>query len=254
MRRFPSLHFCLCAEESRLERGIYFRSETGDSDGIPSARGCYRGWGRNDSYRVVLGATAYAGSGSRSDNGGFRQYADLGVNGYPERPADLSRCGSVASQATVSLRIFYKKGVTPQGLTSSDFTLTVNGTPREGKLQAPGASEVPVVPMVLIVFPSNQPIVHSIGVKRAEKYFSSLSDEVLPWRVGILDSNGKATAFTNGRSQLLAFLDIVDHTNEPFEYWSDAGLRSNAKWDGGWLVNAEEAIALWRSRRRYKIG
>ena len=46
---------------------------------------------------------------------------------------------------------------------------------------------------------------------------------------------------------MLAYLDAVDHTNEPFEYSTDAGLRSSTKWDGGWLTNAEEAIALMQN-------
>ena len=100
---------------------------------------------------------------------------------------------SVAQQATVSLRIFDKKGVVPLDVASSDLTLIVNGTARTGQLQAPGGANVPVPPMVLLVFPPNQPIVHSIGVHQAEKYFSSLPDELLPWKVGILDSNGKLT-------------------------------------------------------------
>ena len=165
------------------------------------------------------------------------------------RDVDLLRRDgfSVAEQATVSLRLFDKKGVTPAGLQSSDFSLVVNGTPRDAKLQAPGDSAAKVSPMVLIVFPPNQPTIHSIGVRQSERYFSSLPDELLPWKVGILDSNGKLTPFTDGRSQLLAYLDAVDHTNEPFEYWTDAGLRSNTKWDGGWLTNAEEAIALMQN-------
>lgn len=154
---------------------------------------------------------------------------------------------SVAREATVSLRVFEKKGAAVRDLTTSDVTLTVNGTVRPGRLVAPGAGETLVSPMVLLVFPPNQPTIHSIGVHQAERYFSSQPNELLPWKVGILDANGKLTPFTDGRSQLLAYLDVVDHTIEPFQYWSDVGLRSSVKWEGSWLTNAEEAIALMQS-------
>jgi len=159
---------------------------------------------------------------------------------------------SVAREATISLRVFDtksgdEKSAAPRDLTIADVTLTVNGTVRTGRLVAPGAGETMVSPMVLLVFPPNQPTIHSIGVRQAEKYFSSQPNELLPWKVGILDSNGKLTPFTDGRSQLLAYLDAVDRTIEPFEYRSNVGLRSSVHWEGSWLTNAEEAIALMQS-------
>ncbi len=150
---------------------------------------------------------------------------------------------SAAQSATVSLRVFDASGVTPHNLQSTDFVLKVNGTERSGRLQAPGALPSPHVPLVLLVFPPNQPVVHSIGVHAAEKYFSKQSNELLSWRVGILDANGKLTPFTNGRSQLLANLDVVDHTTEPLQYASDVGLPASFRWEGAWLTKAEEAIS-----------
>jgi hypothetical protein len=154
---------------------------------------------------------------------------------------------SVASQATVSLRVLDKKGTAPLDLKKADITLIVNGTEREARLQAPGGSATAVLPLVLLVFPPNQPIVHSIGVRQAQKYFSGQPNEVLPWKVGILDANGKLLPFTNGRSQLLAYLDAVDHTVEPFQYASNATLPRSFRWEGSWLTNAEEAIAMMQN-------
>jgi hypothetical protein len=88
---------------------------------------------------------------------------------------------TVARTATVSLRVLGKAGVTLRNLQSTDFTLIVNGTPRFGRLQAPGASSVPVVPLVLLVFPPNQPVVHSIGIHAAEKYFHNSREFAFAW-------------------------------------------------------------------------
>ncbi len=150
---------------------------------------------------------------------------------------------SVAQAATVSLHVADKKGVVPHGLTDSAFKMTVNGTVRSVRVQAPGAA-APEVPLVLLVFPPNDPIVHGIGVREAKKYFGGLSDEVLPWKVGILDADGSLTPFTNGRSQLVANLDFVDHAIEPMQYTSAAPLPKRFRWEGTWLRKAEEAIAL----------
>jgi hypothetical protein len=98
--------------------------------------------------------------------------------------------------------------------------------------------------MVLLVLPPNEPVVHSIAIRNAEKYFAKQPAERLPWNIGIFDSNGRMTPFTNGRSQLLANLDVVDHTPEPFQYASSAGLPSGFQWDGSWMLKAEDAIGL----------
>ena len=156
----------------------------------------------------------------------------------------LRRTGfSEARGATVSLRITDRDGVTPAGLQSSDLTLIVNGTERFGRLHPPGSQTTVVSPMVLLVFPPNQPVVHSIAAKEAIQYFSQQPTELLPWMVGIFDANGKLIPFTNGRSQLLADLDLVAHTTEPFQYSADLESSPHFRWDGNWLAKAEGAIA-----------
>src|SRR5271168_3305699 len=141
---------------------------------------------------------AQAATQTSSDSPKYRELDLLRRNGF-----------SVAWEAAVSLRVFDRSGITPRNLQGTDFTLIVNGTPRVARLQAPGASIAPAVPLVLLAFPPNQPIVHSIGIREAKKYFSSQPTELLPWKVGILDSNGKLIPFTDGRSQLLTYLDVV---------------------------------------------
>jgi len=166
----------------------------------------------------------------------------------------LRRDGFAAAQsATVSLRVVDHEGVIPPGLQPPDFTLIVNGKQREFRLHAPGTQTTVVPPLVLLVFPPNDPIVHNIGIREAVKYFSVQPAELLPWRVGIFDSNGKMTPFTNGRSQLLAFLDEVANTKEPFQYTSDAALPDNLRWDGPWLNKAEAAISIMQRYEGPKV-
>ncbi|WP_158942047.1 hypothetical protein [Granulicella sp. S190] len=151
---------------------------------------------------------------------------------------------STAEKASISLKIVNKDG-TPADLQRTEYELLVNGTPRKGRLHAPGDSDAKILlPLVLLVFPPNQPIVHSIGVREAIKYFTQQPEELLPWRVGIFDSNAKLTAFTDGRSQLLLNLNLVANTVEPFEYAGDQILPSNQRWDGSWMTKAGEAIAM----------
>jgi hypothetical protein len=149
-----------------------------------------------------------------------------------------------AEQASVSVRVVDRTGLIPGNLTAADFTLIVNGTQRVARVHPPGSTESTVAPMVLLVLPPNEPVVHSIAIRNAEKYFAKQPAERLPWNVGIFDSNGKMTPFTNGRSQLLANLDVVDHTTEPFQYSGSAGLPSGYQWEGSWMVKAEDAIGL----------
>src|SRR5271165_6672943 len=149
---------------------------------------------------------------------------------------------AVAEKASVALKVIDKEGATPGNLQVSDFTLIVNGTQRVARLHAPGSPSTLQAPLVLLVFPPNQPVVHYIAVREATRYFSQQPAELLPWRVGIFDSNGKMTPFTNGRSQLLAYLDVVEHTTEPFQYAGSVGLPANFRWEGSWLTKAEAAI------------
>ena len=175
-------------------------------------------------------------SGSPQDSAHSGLYRELDL---------LRRSGfAEAQQASIELRVFDRSGSVPLNLTAADFTLVVNGTARVPQVHAPGSSESTVRPMVLLVLPPNEPVVHSIAVRNAEKYFGAQSAELLPWNVGIFDSNGKMTPFTDGRSQLLANLDVVHHTVEPFQYASNAGLPAKARWDGSWLLKAEDAIAM----------
>jgi hypothetical protein len=162
------------------------------------------------------------------------------------RELDLLRRGGFfeAPEALVSLKIVGKDGVLPSHVEAAEYTLIVNGTPRIGRLQAPKKSPDVVSPLVLLVFPPNQPVLHSIGVREATRYFASQPKEVLPWRVGIFDSNGKLTPFTDGRSQLLLNLDFVSHAVEPFQYTGNASMVGGRPVDGSWLVKAEDAVSL----------
>ncbi|WP_353064609.1 hypothetical protein RBB77_02435 [Tunturibacter psychrotolerans] len=162
------------------------------------------------------------------------------------RELDLLRRGGFfeAPEARVSLKIVGKDGVPPSRIETTEYALIVNGTPRIGRLQAPKKSTDAVSPLVLLVFPPNQPVVHAIGVREATKYFASQPTEVLPWRVGIFDSNGKLTPFTNGRSQLLVNLGFVSHAVEPFQYTGDRSMVGSQPAGGSWLVKAEDAVSL----------
>lgn len=142
-----------------------------------------------------------------------------------------------AREATVSLRVMDPRGSTPANLRGQDFALFVNGTPRPARLHPPASKTSAISPIVLMVFPPNQPVLHSIGAARAKQYFRQQPNEVLTWRVGIYDANGKLFPFTNGRSQLLANLDQVEHAPSPFVYM----------WDTSWITKARELIATMQS-------
>jgi hypothetical protein len=169
------------------------------------------------------------------------------------REMDLLKGFATASKAVISFRIVDDNGLTPAGLPASDFIVTVNGTKRAVRLHSPGSTTSTVQPLVLLVFPPNEPVVHHIAVTQARKYFSAQAAELLPWKVGIFDSNGELTPFNNGRSQLLAELDIIDHASEPFEYASDFVLPKGARWDGGWRNKAQEAVGTMQSYGGPKI-
>ena len=91
--------------------------------------------------------------------------------------------------------------------------------------------------MVLLVFPPNQPTLHSIGVTRARQYFQKQPGEGLTWRIGIYDANGKLFPYTNGRTQVLANLDQVEHTTSPLVF----------EWNKSWITKAREVIATMQS-------
>jgi len=160
---------------------------------------------------------------------------------------------AAAPSATVSLRVLNHDSLTPPGLEPQDFTLTVNGKLRGFRLHGPGSQVTVVPPMVLLVFPPNDPVVHNIGIREAVKYFSAQPAELLPWRVAIFDSNGKVTPFTNGRTQLLAFLDDVAHTKETFEYARDVTISRDFRWDGPWLSKAQIAISTMQHYEGPKV-
>ena len=162
------------------------------------------------------------------------------------RDMDLLRRSGFANadQATVIVRVFDKAGTILSNLQPSDFELIVNGTPRTFRFHAPGADTTSVPPVVLLVFPPNDPIVHYNAAKQAIKYFSELPGEQLPWKVGIFDSNAKLAPFTDSQSQLLATLNQLQHTIEPFQFTTAIGMSAIARWDGSWLSKAEEAIGF----------
>jgi len=168
----------------------------------------------------------------------------------------LRRAGFAAARsATVSVRVLDRGGFTPPGLEAPDFLLIVNGKQRQFRLHGPSSKTGVAPAMVLLVFPPNDPVVHYIGVREpiALKYFSAQPAEVLPWNVGIFDSNGKMTPFTNGRSQLLAYLDEVGQTKEPFQYASDVTLPGDFRWEGPWLSKAETAISTMQHYEGPKV-
>jgi hypothetical protein len=204
---------------------------------------------------VLLGVPADAQQ-SLPDGSGGPLNAPLGAT-VPNQPSktekphtgiyrdlDLLRRHGFADsdQASVSVRVLDRAGLIPGNLQAADFALLVNGTVRAARVHAPGSSESTLAPMVLLVLPPNQPVVHSIAIQNAKKYFARQPSERLPWNVGIFDSNGKMTPFTNGRSQLLVNLDVVDHSTEPFQYASSVGLTRGYEWTGNWMVKAEDAI------------
>ncbi len=184
-----------------------------------------------------------------------QQQQTVGSNPTLYHELDLLRRDgfAAANSATVSLRVLDREGFTPPNLQPAEFALVVNGKPRDFRLHAPGTQTTVVPPLVLLVFPPNDPVVHNIGVREAVGYFSKQPAEVLPWRVGIFDSNGKMTPFTNGRSQLLAFLDEVANTKEPFQYASNVILPTAFRWDGPWLSKAEMAISTMQHYEGPKV-
>ncbi len=183
------------------------------------------------------------------------QQQDAGVNPTLYHELDLLRRDgfAAANSATVSLRVLDREGFTPPNLQPAEFALVVNGKPRDFRLHAPGTQTNVVRPLVLLVFPPNDPVVHNIGVREAVGYFSKQPAELLPWRVAIFDSNGKMTPFTNGRSQLLAFLDEVAHTKEPFQYASDATMPRELRFEGSWLTDAQLAVSTMQRYEGPKV-
>ncbi|HZZ38819.1 MAG TPA: hypothetical protein VFE06_06795, partial [Acidobacteriaceae bacterium] len=148
-----------------------------------------------------------------------------------------------ADLATVTVRVIDAKGNIPTGLEPRDFQLIVNGTQRTFRLHPPSAESPTVPPIVLLVFPPNQPLVHHLGVQQAIAYFSRQPDEHLAWKVGTFDSNAKFTTFTDSRTQLLAALNTIDATKEPFVF-SGVGTPPMMRTDRDWLTQAEESIGV----------
>lgn len=184
-----------------------------------------------------------------------QQQQSTGSNPALYHELDLLRHDGFAAarSATVSLRVVDRVGSTPPDLEVSDFALTVNGKLRSFRLHGPGSRTGVAPAMVLLVFPPNDPVVHNIGVREAVKYFSQQPQELLPWRVGIFDSNGKMTPFTNGRTQLLAYLDEMAETKEPFQYANDVTLPGSLRLEGPWLSKAEMAISTMQHYEGPKV-
>lgn len=147
-----------------------------------------------------------------------------------------------AGKATVSVRVVDSHDNRIRGLGESDFLLTINGTMRKVRIVNQSKTTTPEKPMVMLVFPPNQPTIHYIAVRDCLRYFTGLPAETLPWKVGLFDANGVFTSFTDQRSQLMANLEVLRTANEPAQYSSDRILARNAAWDGNWLTRANDAI------------
>jgi len=178
------------------------------------------------------GLPSVADQASASEAGAYREMDLLRRDGF-----------AGAQAASVMVRVFDKKGETAEGLESSDFELTVNGTRRSFRLHPPGPGTVRVPPIVLLIFPPNQPLVHHLGAQQAIRYFSELPTEQLSWKVGTFDADKKFTPFTDSRTQLLATLQAIDQAKEPFEF-TQPGLPQGQRWASGWLMLANEAIGV----------
>jgi hypothetical protein len=161
---------------------------------------------------------------------------------------------SQASSASVALRVLNSAGTTPAGLHDSDFTLSVNGTVRLARLHASHSSDEPVVtPEVLLVFPPNDPVVHHIAIKQAEQYFGRQPADILPWNVGLFDSNKKLFPFTRDRAQLLQNLNEVEHARQPLQFQSYNPWQGCIHESGSWLNEAEKAIILMQRSNNPKV-
>lgn len=171
--------------------------------------------------------------------------SEAGSNAGAYREMDLLRRDGFAgaTTATVMVRVFNKKGAAAEGLEASDFDLLVNGTRRSFRLHAPGPGTKSVPAVVLLVFPPNQPLVHHLGAQQAIQYFSRLSEEQLPWKVGTFDANEKFTPFTDSRAELMATLKAIDQAREPFEF-TQAALPRGERWASTWLEQADETIGV----------
>jgi hypothetical protein len=176
-------------------------------------------------------------------------------NSLAFREADLLRRDgfSEAQQATVLIHLQDRNGQPPPALKPGDFKLLVDGTERQARIKPPGEPTPSALPLVLLVFPPNQPILHAIGTHQAQLYFAGQPNELLPWRVALFDSDGTQTAFTDGRSQLLAWLDLSDRKTQPFQYTSDLGLPLGLHCRGPWLTAAEHAIAAMQPTEGPKV-
>jgi hypothetical protein len=183
------------------------------------------------------------------------QPASSDSNSLAFREIDLLRREgfSTARQATVLLHLQDRRGQQPTSLKPGDFKLLVNGTERPARIQFPGDPSLSAPPLFLLLFPPNQPILHAIGTHQAQLYFAGQPNELLPWKLALFDSDGTLTPFTNGRSQLLAWLDLSEHKTQPFQYTSDLGIPLGLHCRGPWLTAAEQAIAAMQPAEGAKV-
>lgn len=173
---------------------------------------------------------------------------DTAVNKSPlfrEMDALRRQSFTASTQARVGVRV-YEHGsnkTIARRLPADAFIVTVNGTERSARLEPP--SHAPeATPLVMLTFPPNQRFLHHLGLKDAKLYFEHQGGEVLPWKVAILDSDGMSTPFTNGKAQVLAYLETIEHKTEPFIV------------GGGAYVGAGTMMAspdLWLSRATLAI-
>lgn len=171
------------------------------------------------------------------------------------RETDLLRRDgfSNAQQATVLLHLQDRNGHPAPALKPGDFKLLVNGTERTPRISPPGTPSSSALPLVLLVFPPNQPVLHAAGIHQAQVYFSSQPNELLPWKVALFDSDGTQTSFTDGRSQLLAWLDLSGRKTQPFQYTTDLGIPLGLHCHGPWLTAAEHALAAMQPSEGAKV-
>ena len=149
---------------------------------------------------------------------------------------------------TMLLPLFVKTkaGTAPREFTKKDFVLLVDGKPTKAKVMRPWdegsmSRKGGEITHVLLVLPPNQPLLHNMATEDAIRYFSKQQADRrgrLPWNVSLFDSNGKQTAYTRDKAELLVELEDIRKAIEPLQRDADLG--------GNWLDDARNAIYRMR--------
>ncbi len=152
-----------------------------------------------------------------------------------------------AEHANVSVRVVDKHGNRVPVSDPAAFQIAVNGSIRKAHLvKQPGASASSNPPLVMLVFPPNQPTIHYLAVQQCLRYFANASGSgatTLPWKVGIIDANGTFLSFTNDRATLLQNLEAIRTTKQTISVANFNLTPRGQAWDGGWLNKANIAIS-----------